>query len=792
VAFVERLGSDLSLRFVSSDQVRVQNYFYFPSLRIESFRFSDAVVWGDAMLRSLVVVGGATADADQLGGYGDIANRIDGLAGNDTLYGAGLDDRLLGGAGNDVLLGYGGNDDLQGGSGDDLLWDDLGNDTLIAGGGHDTLMGGGGNDLYRISRGGWRTTIYDYEASTNEPNADVVEFSDLGSTEVALVERSGNDLLLQFESSDQVRVQSYFNFPSQRIESFRFSDAVVWGDAMLRSLVVVAGATAGSDQLGGYGDIANRIDGLAGNDTLYGSGLDDRLLGGDGNDVLLGYGGNDDLQGGSGDDWLGGDLGNDTLIAGGGHDTLVGGGGNDLYRISRGGWRTTINDYEASTNEPNADVVEFSDLRSTEVALVERLGSDLSLRFVSSDQVLVQSYFYFLSQRIESFRFSNAVVWGDATLRSRVVVGGATAGSDQLGGYGDIANRIDGLAGNDTLYGAGLGDRLLGGAGNDVLHGYGGNDDLQGGSGDDWLGGDLGNDTLISGGGHDTLVGGGGNDLYRISRGGWRTTISDYEASTNEPNADVVEFRDLRSTEVAFVERLGSDLSLRFVSSDQVRVQNYFYFPSLRIESFRFSDAVVWGDAMLRSLVVVGGATADADQLGGYGDIANRIDGLAGNDTLYGAGLDDRLLGGAGNDVLLGYGGNDDLQGGSGDDLLWDDLGNDTLIAGGGHDTLMGGGGNDLYRISRGGWRTTIYDYEASTNEPNADVVEFSDLGSTEVALVERSGNDLLLQFESSDQVRVQSYFNFPSQRIESFRFSDGALWGESSILARLQVVAGL
>jgi hypothetical protein len=49
-----------------------------------------------------------------------------------------------------------------------------------------------------------------------------------------------------------------------------------------------------------------------------------------------------------------------------------------------------------------------------------------------------------------------------------------------------------------------------------------------------------------------------------------------------------------------------------------------------------------------------------------------------------------------------------------------------------------------------------------------------------------------LLQFESSDQVRVQSYFNFPSQRIESFRFSDGALWGESSILARLQVVAGL
>ena len=170
----------------------------------------------------------------------------------------------------------------------------------------------------------------------------------------------------------------------------------------------------------------------------------------------------------------------------------------------------------------------------------------------------------------------------------------------------------------------------------------------------------------------------------------------------------------------------------------------------------------------------------------------NRIDGLAGNDTLHGAGLDDRLLGGAGNDVLHGYRGNDDLQGGSGDDWLGGDLGNDTLIAGGGNDTLIGGGGNDLYRISRGGWRTTIYDHEPSSNEPNADVLEFSDLRSTEVAFVERSGYDLSLRFVSLDQVRVQSYFDHSAQRIESFRFSDGALWGESSILARLQVVAGL
>jgi hypothetical protein len=71
-------------------------------------------------------------------------------------------------------------------------------------------------------------------------------------------------------------------------------------------------------------------------------------------------------------------------------------------------------------------------------------------------------------------------------------------------------------------------------------------------------------------------------------------------------------------------------------------------------------------------------------------------------------------------------------------------------------------------------------------------VVEFSDLRSTEVASVERLGGDLWLRFGSLDQVRVQSYFHSPAQRIESFRFSDAVVWEESSILARLHVVAGL
>ena len=136
-----------------------------------------------------------------------------------------------------------------------------------------------------------------------------------------------------------------------------------------------------------------------------------------------------------------------------------------------------------------------------------------------------------------------------------------------------------------------------------------------------------------------------------------------YESSSNDPNADVVEFSDLSSVEVCGVDRLANDLILRFgPSGDQLRVAGYFWYPSLRIEAFRFADGVLWGDAELRDRAVVMGATAGADRLGGYEDMVNRIDGLAGDDTLLGALLADRLIGGSGNDRLSGYGGQDWLD----------------------------------------------------------------------------------------------------------------------------------
>ena len=95
-------------------------------------------------------------------------DEINGLGGNDTLYGdacgdkakrlfgaqAGTDgdDRLNGGAGNDVLYGAGGRDVLRGLDGRDKLYGGASNDTLSGGRGKDHLDGGTGND--RLTGGG--------------------------------------------------------------------------------------------------------------------------------------------------------------------------------------------------------------------------------------------------------------------------------------------------------------------------------------------------------------------------------------------------------------------------------------------------------------------------------------------------------------------------------------------------------------------------------------------------------------------------------------------------------------
>lgn len=79
---------------------------------------------------------------------GHLGDRLEGLAGKDTLRGGTGDDTLLGGARADVLHGEADHDLLQGGDGYDLLLGGAGNDTLRGGTGKDKLTGGAGRDAF--------------------------------------------------------------------------------------------------------------------------------------------------------------------------------------------------------------------------------------------------------------------------------------------------------------------------------------------------------------------------------------------------------------------------------------------------------------------------------------------------------------------------------------------------------------------------------------------------------------------------------------------------------------------
>lgn len=72
----------------------------------------------------------------------DLADRLDGGAGNDVISGAGGDDTLIGGGGHDLLMGDWGSDRLNGGAGDDTLRGGLGADRLNGGTGADIFTFG--------------------------------------------------------------------------------------------------------------------------------------------------------------------------------------------------------------------------------------------------------------------------------------------------------------------------------------------------------------------------------------------------------------------------------------------------------------------------------------------------------------------------------------------------------------------------------------------------------------------------------------------------------------------------
>ena len=459
----------------------------------------------------------------------DLADRIDGLGGNDTIRAGGGNDILNGGSGVDYLYGDAGNDTINGDSENDFIYAGDGTDTVRGGLGIDVIFGHAGND-----------TIF------GGVDADVI----VGGT--------GNDTIY---GGDGIAV------------------AVLVADPLHPDVLIaldpepaVAVALLDDELFGGSGD-----------DILYGGGGWDNLLGQSGNDTLLpGTGGanilgHEDLNGGHGDDlyiveyasWFLDGHYTDTGLTtaqlvnksvafrtgyGIGIDevrftqtiaTDIVLGGTNLQAVAQlfeGIERVVI-----GTGLANAADRTGITLINIDASLVgspgglgstqgmELLGNAASNSFVGTifDDLLdggagidtmdagLGNDIYILSEVGDIVIEDPLLGGGQDTLvvnfNANYTLGAqfenltlnGTNGTANLNGTGNNSdNVIVGNNGNNVLLGLLGSDTLDGGAGNDTLDGGAGNDTLNGGAGIDRLNG---------GAGVDRHTGGAGNDVFIFS-----------------------------------------------------------------------------------------------------------------------------------------------------------------------------------------------------------------------------------------------------------------------------------
>ncbi|MEH2228671.1 MAG: calcium-binding protein [Nostoc sp.] len=316
---------------------------------------------------------------------------------------------------------------------------------------------------------------------------------------------------------------------------------------------------------------------------------------------INGTNGNDTLYGTTSDDLINGLAGDDRLYPNGAYDTLNGGGGKDkfVYEANLNSRTIIIPDFDGigKGSNPSAEVIASVDTlqftgdeqliaRNLLLTLLIQNGNNLEISFDGAEfgsTVFLENFvlenldnlaqvgnilFYGQTSIKDSFDVFNANSTQSTLFKKNTVtflneldnnVNGFDNSDDVINGQGGN-DKIDGLSGNDLLRGGMGNNTLIGGAGDDtlraggyslgnnLLNGGDGNDSLsisdsygkntiEGGAGDDTLnasfssgdnllnGGD-GNDSLVSGAsGNNTLNGGNGDDIFTTSLGGINNNI---------------------------------------------------------------------------------------------------------------------------------------------------------------------------------------------------------------------------------------------------------------------------
>ncbi|WP_306422108.1 hypothetical protein [Nostoc sp. CHAB 5715] len=234
------------------------------------------------------------------------------------------------------------------------------NNNIIEGkAGNDKLTGNGGRDKFIFSPGDGIDTIIDFggvgidsnpsaaeiaEVDTSNPSAaeitevdtfpsaaviaevDTLDFTRLGLTAKNLqLNQNGNNLELTFEDTSNTKI-ILENFLLENLNNLPASDtSPAIGNILFDNQRGIVDSFDIFDANSTQTELFNP------NTVTFLNDLNNNITGfKDSDDVINGQGGDDIIHGNSGNDLLRGGTGNDTLIGGAGNDTLVGGAGNDV------------------------------------------------------------------------------------------------------------------------------------------------------------------------------------------------------------------------------------------------------------------------------------------------------------------------------------------------------------------------------------------------------------------------------------------------------------------------------
>lgn len=532
---------------------------------------------------------------------------------DDTISGAGANEKLIGRLGADVLDGRDGDDQLFGGAGNDRLLGGAGNDRLHGGAGSNTLDGGAGRDA----------AVYTYAAPDGKDGA--ITAGNFGGVTVDL--RAGT---------------ASGGFGSDTLTSIE--------DAF---------GTASADVLRGSGK-QNILSGEGGDDLLDGRAGRDVLITGSGDNTALGGGGADRIIVGTGHNTVRGGKGTDTLTFGPELGSLTVDFGRGTYsgrfQVSTPVWLDTGTSETRSFNGqdltpedvkqsralfadsaddlsrvlPDADDALAQDFRIREATTRDKIsgtfkgiekieGGAAEVRLVlgtgkdvydgsnsSRDIVDFSTYGVDIEFNLRTGASNQATAAGDRLKNVEGLVGGrgddgligtggknllwggrggddlkGAAGNDKLwgGGGGDglsgDAGRdlLKGQAGHDKLWGGKDNDTLWGGSGNDALSGNEGRDRLQGQAGKDTLNGGDGHDILSGGKGRDALRGGAGADEFRFASGDGKDRVLDFQDDRDVLNLKSWDFAS-RKEAMSHASRSGDHVLFDFGDGDTVLVRN--------------------------------------------------------------------------------------------------------------------------------------------------------------------------------------------------------------------------